>query len=306
MARTKRFYKATEVEAMLQKAREMVGFVGDIEVNSIRTITETTKRNGRIGDKMLLVIEPKYIHIPKWQRKADFDKARKIGFSYNKYMWEVPKVILHDGKLYCVDGMHRILGAFVGGIEDVVVELLVDMTEKEAIELFLLQTTTRTAMKPGDYYTASLELEKPEYVTLRDICHRHNVQISGDDTLNNPIGTFSSITDGLTLAKSEPKLLDDILSLLCKLQWNGKIGASDSLDKCFGCRYVRTIRNLYRYYSNDTKAMEQILLTNCKGTEWFEKNVYGELQSRMFDKLSAIVQKGLAEQKKKKFEVVSA
>ena len=124
----KRFYKATEVEAMLQAVREKEQFTGSTEKAAIKTIIETAQRNGRIGDKVLLVIPTKYIHIPKWQRKLDMGRSKEIGFKYNKFKWEVPKVIYHNGQLLCVDGMHRIIGAFVGGIEAIVVEVLVGMT----------------------------------------------------------------------------------------------------------------------------------------------------------------------------------
>lgn len=291
----KRYYKANEVEAMLQIVREKEDFTGNTEINTIRTTLNTAKRNGRIGDKVLLVVPPKYIHIPDWQRKLDMERARRIGLAYNKNKWEVPKVIAHEGKLYCVDGMHRIVGAFVGDIEDIVVEVLVDISEKEAIELFLNQTSDRSGMKPCDYYNASLKINKPEYTAFRDICHKHNVQIKGDDCLPNPIGTFTSLSDGITLARQNPVLLNSILKLLCELQWNGKVCIDNHSDKCFSAKYIRTMRNLYRYYADNTEAMEQIILENCKGTVWFNTNAVEETQAHLFDKLSAIVQEGLAE-----------
>jgi len=291
----KRYYKANEVEAMMQMAREKDGFTGRVEINSIRTMLETAKRNGRIGDKVLLVIPTKYIHIPNWQRKMDMERARKIGLSYNRYKWEVPKVIEHEGKLYCVDGMHRIVGAFVGNIEDIVVEILTEMSELEAIELFLNQTADRSNMKPHDYYNASLKLNKPEYITFRDICHRNNVQIKGDDTLRNPIGTFSSLSDGVKMSRLNPELLNSIIELICKLQWNGNAGVDGNLDKCFGAKYIRTLRKLYGYYNGHEKEMETVLLKDCNGTDWFNKYAVDESQAKLFDKLSKIITDGMKE-----------
>lgn len=293
---TKRYYKAIEVEALLQGTREKENFTGVAEKTAIKTILETAQRNGRIGDKVLLVIPTKYIHIPRWQRKLDMSRAREIGMKYNKYKWEVPKVIYHNGRLYCVDGMHRIVGAFVGNIECVVVEVLIDMTEKEAIELFLNQTADRSKMKPCDYYYASIEVGKPEYITFRDICHANNVQIKGDDYLNNPVGTFTSVSDGKELAKQNPELLDSILKLICKLQWNGNATVT-GIDKCFGSRYVRALKKLYSYYPDHTKEMEKIIIDNCKGAEWFMNNAINKTQAVLFDDLSKIVQKGLNEKK---------
>lgn len=299
---TKRFYKATEVEAMLQAVREKEQFTGSTEKAAIKTIIETAQRNGRIGDKVLLVIPTKYIHIPKWQRKLDMGRSKEIGFKYNKFKWEVPKVIYHNGQLLCVDGMHRIIGAFVGGIEAIVVEVLVGMTEKEAIELFLTQSADRSNMKPHDFYNASLEINKPEYITFRDICHENNVQVKGDDYLNNPIGTFTSLTDGLKLARLNPELLDAILKLLCELQWNGNATVTGN-DKCFGAKYIRVFRKLYGYYAESIEDMEEIILSKCKGAEWFNNNALEIPQAVLFDNLSATIKVGLAE--KKGFRVVS-
>ena len=241
----KRYYKATEVEAMLQEAREKLGFVGKTEINSVNTMVETAKRNGRIGDKVLITIPAVYVHIPSWQRRLDMNRSRTIGSRYIKHKWEVPKVIFSKGKLFCVDGMHRIVGAFIAeNIEYIVVEILTDITEKEAIELFLDQTKDRSAMAPCDYYYASLEAEKKEYIYFKEICHKHNVQIKGDDALLNPIGTFTSTSDGVKLCKVNPELLDNILNLLCKLQWNKNEAIKEpdkTSDKCFGAKYIRTI-----------------------------------------------------------------
>lgn len=280
----KRFFSPVEVEAMLQETREAEGFTGKTETIAMANIVETAKRNGRIGDKNLVVIPPKYVHIPKWQRKLDIAKAEKIGLHYNKSKWEVPKVIYNNGILECVDGMHRIIGAFVGKIENVVVEIL-DISEMEAIELFLNQTVDRSKMKPYDYFAASLEVGKPEYVQFKEICHKYNVQIKGDDTLKNPVGVFTAQTEGTGICKKNPKTLDEILNLICKLKWN-KIDSDNG--NAFGARYIRVLKKLYAYY-DDHSVVDKVLLNNCKGADWFNRNAEKVTQNQLFDLFTEMI-----------------
>jgi len=288
----RRNLKATEVEAMFNVVRKADAEFSAGEQSIIRTIMETAKRNGRIGDKVLLVIPPHYIHIPDWQRNADLLRAREIGTGYNKHKWEVPKIVYTDGILKCIDGMHRILGALVAEISDIVVEVM-EITEEEAIELFLGQSTDRGHMKPMDYYNASIKANKPEYIEFRDICHKYNVQVKGDDTLKNPVGTFASIKDG---TKSDKVLLDKVLNLIDNLRWNGKETSSLSASKAaYGTKVIRSIEKLYAYYKGNEVQMEKILLSRCKGTEWFIKNLVNMPQYYIFDLLNKVVFDAIAQ-----------
>ena len=296
----KRYLKATEVEAILNEAREKDTDFCAGETSIIKAIIENAKRNGRMGDKIILVIPPYYLHNPEWQRETDLLRAREIGSSYNKNKWELPKVYLWNGKLYDADGTHRVLGAVIGGVPVIVVELM-EIEEDEAIDLFLSQGKDRNNMKPRDYYNASIKANKPEYISFRDICHKHNVQVIGDDSLNNPVGTFTSILDGVRMDK---QILDQILTLVNKLSWNGK--GTSSLRPCsstYGSKVIRSIQKLYAYYEGNEKQMEKVLLSRCKGTEWFIKNLSGEPQYRIFDFLNSIVSDAIA--KKETITVVN-
>ena len=282
----RRFLKPAEVEALFNEARENDKDFSAGEIAIIKTIYETAKRNGRIGDKVLLVLPPHYIHIPGWQRTADLLRASAIGANYNKYKWEVPKLVYVDGKLICVDGMHRILGALLAGITDIVVEVM-EISMKEAIYLFLGQTKDRNAMRPVDYYQASIEAEDEDYTAFKEICHKHNVQIKGDDALENPVGVFTSISDGVRMNKD---VLDKTLNIINKLRWNGK----DSYGTVYGAKVIRSFKKLYAYYSGKESQMEKILLQNCKGTEWFIDNLADMPQYYIFDELNMIISDNMA------------
>ena len=109
----KRVYlTAKEAEKEMQEARKADGFTGKMETGYISRMIKDAKRNSMVGDKLQLVLDPMYIHIPEWQRRLKLARAYAIGNTYNKYKWDVPKVLFHKGKLYVIDGQHRIYGAF--------------------------------------------------------------------------------------------------------------------------------------------------------------------------------------------------
>jgi hypothetical protein len=284
---SKRVYlKAREAEMEMQLVREEEGFTGKNEKLLISNMVKNAKLNSRIGDKLLMVVDPKQIHIPDWQRRINLSRAYAIGNNYNPYKWDEPKVLLYNGKLICIDGQHRIYGAFKAEREGIVVEIM-ECSIEEAIDLFLSQSVDRARMRPMDIYHAALAGGKEDYIKLRDICHKHNVAVSGDDEIENTVGTLTSIYDGIEIVQRNPDLLEDILNLLGKLQWNGY---ADSYNgKAYTAKIIRVLKKLYAYCMGREDQMEEALLTRCMGTEFFVENVMDKTQAQIFDYLSEIV-----------------
>ena len=239
-----------------------------------------------IGDKLQLVVDPMYIHIPEWQRRLKLARAYTIGNTYNKYKWDVPKVLFHKGRLYVIDGQHRIYGAFKAKMDAVVVEIM-ECSLEEAIDLFINQSQDRAKMQPMDIYKAAIAGGKIDYVKLQEICHRNNVAIKGDDDNENTVGTLTSISDGVKLSKTNPELFNAMLVLLGKLGWNGY---ADSYNgKAYTAKIIRALKALYAYCEGRTDEMEQALIERCKGTEFFVDNIMDKTQAQIFDYLSDIV-----------------
>ena len=284
----KRVYlTAKEAEKEMQEAREEKKFVGENEKLLIENLVKTAKNNSRIGDKLLMVIDPMEIHIPEWQRRIKLERAYSIGNNYNSYKWDEPKVLLYKGILLCIDGQHRIYGAFKAKKDAVVVEVM-ECSLEEAIDLFLSQSSDRAKMQPMDIYHAALAAKKPEYVALHDICKKHNVAIKGDDETENVVGTFSSISDGINWIKGgKAELLDSMLGLLGKLEWNGY--ADTYNGKAYTAKIIRALKSLYAYCEGRTDEMEEAMINRCKGTEFFVDNIMTKTQAQIFDYLSEIV-----------------
>ena len=281
------YLKAKEAEKEMQEAREEKKFVGENEKLLIENLVKTAKNNSRIGDKLLMVIDPMEIHIPEWQRRIKLERAYSIGNNYNSYKWDGPKVLLYKGILLCIDGQHRIYGAFKAKKDAVVVEVM-ECSLEEAIDLFLSQSSDRAKMQPMDIYHAALAAKKPEYVALHDICKKHNVAIKGDDETENVVGTFSSISDGINWIKGgKAELLDSMLGLLGKLEWNGY--ADTYNGKAYTAKIIRALKSLYAYCEGRTDEMEEAMINRCKGTEFFVDNIMTKTQAQIFDYLSEIV-----------------
>ena len=157
MGKTRKYVEAREIEKEMQESRNRNEFVDMVEKISIKQMVENAKANSRFGDKILMNIDPMYIHIPSWQRMCDVLAAQQIGNNYNTYKWEVPKLLYWNGILICIDGMHRIYGAYKAKISNVVCEIL-ECSLNDAIHLFLDQGIDRRKMSPVDYYLSLIHI----------------------------------------------------------------------------------------------------------------------------------------------------
>lgn len=259
------------IEREMQESRNKEEFTGKVEAITIKQIVENAKVNSRFGDKILVNINPLHVHIPSWQRMCD---------------WEVPKLLYLNGKLWCVDGMHRIYGAFKGKIEAVICEII-ECSEKEAIKLFLGQGVDRRKMSQVDYYRAAIEYGDENYIQLKEICNNHNVAVKGDP-IENQVGIFTPIKDGIkSIRKNGTELLDKIITIITDLQWNGY--ADTYNGKAYTAKYIRVMHSLYAYYEGRTEQMENILKEKCIGTEFFVENIMNLEQCAVFDYLSDIM-----------------
>ena len=281
-----------ELEEMMNEARMLNNIIeaGEKMIVSDKMEEARSKHDGR--EKAIISINPLLIHVPEWQRELRVSIAKKIGAEFNPYKWDLPKVVLRDGKFYVIDGMHRIIGAYFGNMKLVQVEVLIGITEADAVDLFLSQQNDRKRMTFADTYSAALVLRKEEYVILKSICDRNHVAIKGDrNPVENPIGVLTSLSDGVKMAKLCPDLLDRILKLIINLQWNG--GKSYRDGKAFSAKVIRVFRKLYAYYAGRETDMERVMLNNCKGSKYFNDNLSEKWQDSLFDFLSDVIEKNI-------------
>lgn len=68
-----------EAEKEVAEIRRAEGIDEKTEKLFIKEVVKNAKANSRIGDKVLICIDPKYIHYPEWQREIRVPKALSIG-----------------------------------------------------------------------------------------------------------------------------------------------------------------------------------------------------------------------------------
>lgn len=276
---SKRYLTPVEINKEMDFVRETMGFKGAAEKSGIKLAVNMARNNTKINDKVIMVIEPHMVHMPTWQRKTDTLRSNNIGRNYSSYKWELPKVIVDKGVLVCVDGQHRIYGAFSGGVDTITVELLDGLTMEQAIDLFLDQTQDRRHMTPSDIYKAAVEAKRPDYLMLKNICEKNRVAIKDDDSLKNPIGVLTSISDGISLTRSNPELLDRMLKLISKTRWTGATTGNP-----YSAKVIRVLKRVYAKYGNDFDKIENVLLSRCSGPNYFE-SFYNQSMEAMFDEI---------------------
>ena len=275
-----------EAEAEVKAIREAEGIDEKTERLFIKELVKNAKVNSRIGDKVLVCIDPKYIHYPEWQREIRLPKALSIGTNYDGKRWGLPAYWYHDGLLWAIDAQHRTYGA-VKAKKDAIVGEVIECSLKEAIDIFTDQTKDRTQVKPKDTYKAKIVGGDEDYLALRDICYKYNIAVKGDRNKENKVGTLTSITDGIDLVRMNPDLLDHILNIITQLEWNGY---ADSYNgKAYTAKIIRALKALYAYMEGRIPEMESALLEHCNGTEYFVENIMDKTQAQIFDYLSEIV-----------------
>lgn len=293
----KNYLTAKQVEGILQTVREKQDYFGKVERDVSRAVAETGKRNTTIPEKAIICISPYQIHIPAWQRNLCISAAMEIGKNYDPNKWEFPKILYLEGsgKLLCVDGMHRIYGAFLAKIDSIPVELLLNVTEREAINLFLAQTNRR-GMSPADTYRAGLKAKREDCVSLKEITTRYRVAVKGDEeTVKNPVGVLTAVADGMRLAKNYPALLDRILETITDLNWaSGKYSS-----KAYSAKVIRSLKALYSKYSGCEALVDEALLSTVKGSEYFATHLALLGQEKLFDTLVETVENELGKQSSK-------
>lgn len=281
-----------EVETMMNEARMLNNIieVGERMIVSDKMEEARSKHDGR--EKAIISINPLLIHVPDWQRELRVSTVKKIGSEFSPYKWDLPKIMHKNNKFYVVDGMHRVIGAYFGNMKLIQVEVLIGITEAEAVDLFLSQQDDRKNMTPVDTYSAALVAKKEEYVRLKAICDRNHIAVKGDrNPVENPIGVLTSVSDGTKMSKFCPDLLDRILKLIVNLQWNG--GKTYREGKAFSAKVLRVFKKLYAYYAGRETDMERVLLNNCKGSKYFNDNLSEKWQDSLFDFLSNVIERNI-------------
>lgn len=261
-------------------------------INSTRTISQeeenrevknALKNSFGIGSKKYILADPKWVHIPEWQRDTDIAKAMEIAENYNDDKFDPVKAYVDNGKLIVADGAHRVIAFIINGEFKILVEIL-QCNEHDAVLTFLDQQSGRKTMSISDMYRAGVKANIKEYIHFKELFERYDVQITAEDRkIENPIGEIRPSSSILRMVERDRETLVKAIELIKKLEWCG------SEKNAFVMRNFSVIKKLYATFGDST---EKKLLQNCKGAVYYESKVAPiKSNAELFDMLSDEIKK---------------
>ena len=240
----------------------------DIELSNVGS---ALRQPMSVGSKKYILINPKFIHIPTWQRDTDFAKAKEIEVNFDESKFDPVKVYRKNGKLYVADGAHRLIAVILINrkLPDneqmmILVEVL-DCDEAEARRTFLGQQAGRKNMTINDMYRAAIENGEPDYIALKRICECNNIQITAEEkAIDNPVGKLTASRAVLRMAVNDNEMMQKTIDTMNDLNWTG------SEKNVFTIRNFTVIKRLFAKYGEEVKYK---LIDNCKGAAFYEAKV---------------------------------
>lgn len=113
---------------------------------------------------------------------ADMGYQRDPGMGRLSKNWDPEKVGVltvsyRDGKLYVVDGWHRVILARFLGIQYLPAMVFTDWSREKEIEHFLSQMKGITPLKPVDTFSGRLLLDDPVDTIIDRVCKAYNIRV---------------------------------------------------------------------------------------------------------------------------------
>lgn len=269
-----------ETQELFEKLRNYNEKFAEEEVEKAKTAYQN------FFGKKYSVVQVAALNVPDWQRNTNITKATEIAEHYDENKYDPVKVYIYNGKFYIADGAHRAVLFIIAGKKFILVEILENVSEETALDTFLEQSLGRKKMTQNDMWRAAIEKGLPQYVELRNMAMRNNIQVLVDkEKIKNPVAVVSASWRLLQLSSKEGSVLERIFDLLGKLEWCG----SEKANPYATC-VLYAFDKLYALYKGHEVAMESILIRKCKGVVYYNANIaITRSSAKIFDELSEVV-----------------
>ena len=159
----------------------------------------------------------------------------------------------------------------------------------EAAKTFLSQSLGRKRMSQNDMWRAAITLKLHQYMVLREVAFKHNVQIKVDmEELKNPSGYINRVTgEMLRIANSSPETLDSIFRIIGLLKWNSCGKRTAYSGNVFG-----VMRQLLADYHGHEDELERLLLAKCYGVTYYDGKIASiNTKAKLYDAIRADLEK---------------
>ena len=272
----KRKLSPEETQKWIEEHRTESDEVINAKINDV-----LTKAVVVCGVKKYIHINPVYVNVAtEIQRELDMLIARGLAESFDENLYDPIKVAFISGKLYVVDGNHRLIACILRGEGLTQMELLNVGSVEEAANIFAAQTAGRKNPTVADLYRAEIIKGNEEMKTLRDVFqNKNNIQITEDaEKLNNPAGYVRPSRSLIRLINRNKDLLEKIITLLKDIGWNG------GRNNVFKITVFNAIIKMVSNYGEE--RVFKALRENVNGAQFYD-GILAQIytQSALYDKI---------------------
>lgn len=154
-------------------------------------------------------VSPGELHFDtRYQRPVDMSWVRKLAAGFDMRRFGVVVTSLRqDGRLYVVDGQHRVSAARMTGVAKVPVVIYDDLTPAEESALFSSLNTERKRMQPEELYWADFLAGNEEAVGIATALERSGHRLSRKQRGQHGITCFGALRSAYRYDEGESLLL---------------------------------------------------------------------------------------------------
>lgn len=165
------------------------------------------------------MVDPRTIIIDEnYQRTMDQKRVKRIAENFNENLFGKPLVSRRNGRLYCVDGQHRLSAAITNGIYWVPVEITDQLTQADEALLWGDLDASRKYHSSMEAFRGALVAKRPLQTDIKNIMDELGLIPSLDRNEYNRVGAVGALIQ--IYHKGGAPLVRDTLMLI-KEVWYG-------------------------------------------------------------------------------------
>lgn len=240
--------------------------INDMNVN------EVLAKSIKIGNVTICEIPVNMICADNYQRGVTDSVKRLIA----EWDWKrlSPLVVnLREGKLYCIDGKHRIVAAKQLHIDKLPCIVHMGLSRDQEADLFANQNRNVKQLRPVDTFRANASIVNTDDFKIKSLCGKYNVAISGYGT--KKLGRISCIARVRSIYNMKGangvECLDWILNTIDKANWH-------NVPNAYSYKVINTLYTMYMTFPNNRKDVHKILWRFMKQTSP-ERILYNAFQN---------------------------
>lgn len=212
----------------------------------------------RCGRRVFAKIDVRVIFVDTAYQRMNAEDATGLVNKFDEDKTHVITLSYRDGRLYSIDGDHRIVAAILNGKYYLTAEIFMDMTQKEEARMFAEQDDNNQTLKPNQRHRAGICWENPVDMVLQEVCHAYGFTITPCTNMTYAMTAASKGREIVAKYGCESNCIEWILSLVYHSNWgNHKHSTSSKWLDAFESAYHKALLsdNIETAWYNLTKPM---------------------------------------------------